>query len=158
MVEHPKMPISHTIPRKDGVIMAKKRNIMITLFKHAPEGSQIKARIEFTLKLFDGDVPQDHTMNLDLLLPKGKLEALAANTVVIDVQKRLRELGDHAKVRAWTASPVTYDRVYPGRGATVIKRELTDAEKDALVMEAMKKAKSDPTYRARLMAELGEIE
>lgn len=127
--------------------MAKKRNIIVSLFKHTAEGSQIKARVDFSLKLFEGDVSQEHTMNLDLLLPKGKLEALAANTVVIDVQKRLRELGDHAKVRAWTSSPVTYDRAYPGRGAITVKREMTPEE-------IREKAKNDPVYRAKLMAEL----
>ena len=127
--------------------MAKKRNIIISLFKHTAEGSQIKARVDFSLKLFEGDVSQEHTMNLDLLLPKGKLEALAANTVVIDVQKRLRELGDHVKVRAWTAAPVTYDRAYPGRGGVTVKRDMTP-EEIAL------KAKNDPKYRAELMAQL----
>jgi len=90
-------------------------------------------------------------MNLDLLLPKGKLEALAANTVVIDVQKILRGLGDHSKVRAWTATPVTYDRAYPGRGVIVQKREMTPEEIAA-------KAKADPAYRARLMAELAAMQ
>ena len=138
--------------------MAKKREITISKFNVTDVGCELKAKATFSLKMFEGDVAQEHVANFDLSMTKERLVALAMNTVVIDLQKHCRTLETHAKVRALTANVLGMKDIYPGRGKIVVKRELTEAEKEALVLKALEKAKTDPAYKAMLLKELDEVE
>ena len=131
--------------------MAKKREISISKFNVTDAGCELKAKATFSLKMFEGDVAQEHVANFDLSMTKERLVALAMNTVVIDLQKHCRTLETHAKVRALTANVLGMKDIYPGRGAITVKRDMSPEE-------IVAKAKSDPKYRAELMAHLAVMQ
>lgn len=131
--------------------MAKKREITISKFNVTDAGCELKAKATFSLKMFEGDVAQEHVANFDLSMTKERLVSLAMNTVVIDLQKHCRTLEKHSKVRELTANVLGMKDVYPGRGAVTVRREMSPAE-------IVEKAKNDPAYRAVLMAQLAAMQ
>jgi hypothetical protein len=132
--------------------MAKKREVTIGKFNINEVGCELQARIGFSLKMFDGDTPVEHVAGIDFSMTKDQIVGLAIKSITIDLQKILRGLETHAKAREFTGKVLTYADVYPGVRRTVsISRDMSPADIRA-------KAKSDPDFRAKLMAELMELE
>jgi hypothetical protein len=128
--------------------MAKKREINVASFNMTDAGVELKAKVTFSLKLFEGDVAQEHVANMDLSMSKDAAIKAIMSSEVIDFQKVCRATGDHAKVRALTAKTIGYKDIHP-EGRTVVKREMSEAD-------IIAKAKNDPVFRAAILAGLGQ--
>ena len=131
--------------------MAKKRIVEVGKFAVNDMGCELKAKVTFSLKMFEGDTPQEHVANIDLSIDKAKLIDLAMSTIVIDLQKRCRELENHGKVRDLTKNTLHKADIWPGKRTVSVARDMTPEQIRA-------KAKSDPVFRKALMAELAEME
>ena len=131
--------------------MAKKRVVEISKFNVTEAGAEIKAKVTFGLKLFEGDDAQEHTANFDLSLSKAKLIDLAMSTVVIDFQKICRATGAHSKVRDLTKQSVGSSVIWPGKRTVSVTKDMSPEQ-------IREKAKKDPEFRKALMAELMEME
>ena len=131
--------------------MAKKRVVEISKFNVTEQGAEIKAKVTFGLKLFEGDDAQEHVANFDLSLSKAKLIDLAMSTVVIDFQKICRATGAHSKVRDLTRQSIGSSVIWPGRRTVSVTRDMTPEQITA-------KCKVDKDFRKALMKELEEME
>jgi hypothetical protein len=131
--------------------MAKKRIVEVGKFAVNEQGAEIKAKVTFSLKMFEGDVAQEHVANFDLSVSKAKMIDLAMSTIVIDLQKRCRELETHAKVRDFTKNTLHSADIWPGKRTVSVTKDMTPEQIRA-------KAFADPKFRAELMAELMEMQ
>ncbi len=135
--------------------MAKKQDVTISIFNIAGEKGkeqvQLKFKVVHQTSMFKGDNPVEHVTNFDLLMPLTAHNAKAIKQYVIDWQKIGREAGSHAKMRELEATPVTWARLYPGRGAVTHVREMS-------LEDIEKKALSDPEYRKALIARLERVQ
>ena len=95
--------------------MAKKREFTKTRFNVTPQGIEIAGKIKFSLKMFDGDTPQEHVVNFDCSFTEEEFLKTFIGQLVVDMQNRIfRPLGSHAKVREVTANTLTKSDIYKG--------------------------------------------
>jgi hypothetical protein len=133
--------------------MAKKREVTISSMKVTEQGCELKAKVGFALKMFEGDAPIDHVMNIDFSMTLVQLVMLALKSIVIDAQKIMRTLGSHAKVFTFTENTLGYGDVYPATRATRVS-----VARDMTPGEIKTRCKTDGAFRKALMAELMEME
>jgi hypothetical protein len=131
--------------------MAKKRDITISTMRVTDAGCELKAKVGFALKLFEGDTAIDHVMNIDFSMTLVQLIMLALKSIVVDAQKIMRGLGSHSKVFTMTEKTLSYADIYTSEKRVSVKADMTPEQIRA-------KAVSDPKFRAELMAELMEMQ
>jgi hypothetical protein len=123
--------------------------------KFSSEGVELKGRVPFGLRLWEGDASQEHVMSIDMSFSVAEAVNLMVKMLKVDAAKPFRALGSHTKVREMTSKTLTKGDIYKSEGKLVSKAaSLENATNEQLITALRKRGMSDLQIAQMLGMEL----